>query len=284
MSTIKELEEQYKGYHLEEYFQVILPFAKNAIQIELTQLDSIGIGMSKMGGRPDLPKSVEWLVNEETGNPLTFIAQINLAEAVPYDSEHLLPKEGMLYFFYDIDEFTWGYDPKDKPTSKVYYYDGELSELENKQIPADKKDDEDFYFSSASITFKKMINLPAIESDAVSYKMEDKGYDAYFDLKAEEEDMSNKLLGHSDIIQNGMELQCELVTNGLYCGDSSGYNDPRRKVLEANIDNWTLLFQVDSNDECEMMWGDLGRLYYWIKKEDLKNKNFDAVWTILQCG
>ncbi|KMV74442.1 hypothetical protein FSCG_02162 [Fusobacterium vincentii 4_1_13] len=31
------------------------------------------------------------------------------------------------------------------------------------------------------------------------------------------------------------------------------------------------------------MFGDCGYIYFWIKKEDLKSKNFDNVWLILQC-
>jgi uncharacterized protein YwqG len=93
----------------------------------------------------------------------------------------------------------------------------------------------------------------------------------------------NKLLGYSDNIQNEMELECELVTNGLYCGDLSGYNDPRAKALEPNAKNWKLLLQIDSNEENEMMWGDCGRLYFWIKQDDLLNKQFDKSWFSLQC-
>ena len=52
-----------------------------------------------------------------------------------------------------------------------------------------------------------------------------------------------------------MELECELVTNGLYVGDPSGYNDPRAKELEKNVNDWTLLLQVDSDHEkTGMMW------------------------------
>ena len=82
-----------------------------------------------------------------------------------------------------------------------------------------------------------------------------------------------------------MELECELVTNGLYCGDETGYNVPKAKGLQKNKDNWTLLLQVDSNyEEAGMIWGDAGRLYFWIKKEDLKNKKFDKCWLISQCS
>lgn len=33
-----------------------------------------------------------------------------------------------------------------------------------------------------------------------------------------------------------------------------------------------------------MMWGDVGRLYYWIRREDLAQRRFDKVWLVLQCG
>jgi uncharacterized protein YwqG len=32
-----------------------------------------------------------------------------------------------------------------------------------------------------------------------------------------------------------------------------------------------------------MMWGDVGKLYYLMNSEDLRNRNFDAAWMILQC-
>ncbi len=34
-----------------------------------------------------------------------------------------------------------------------------------------------------------------------------------------------------------MELECQLVANGLYCGDSSGYEDPGRMSLEKSDDH-----------------------------------------------
>jgi len=55
-----------------------------------------------------------------------------------------------------------------------------------------------------------------------------------------------------------LELECQLVTNGLYLGDLSGYKDPRRKELEPGADDWTLLIQIDSDDKAKMMWGDGG--------------------------
>ena len=33
-----------------------------------------------------------------------------------------------------------------------------------------------------------------------------------------------------------------------------------------------------------IMFGDCEHIYFWIIKQDLKERNFDKVWLILQCG
>ncbi len=84
--------------------------------------------------------------------------------------------------------------------------------------------------------------------------------------------------------KSDMQLEAQLVMNGLYCGNSSGYQDPRRKQLEDGADDWVLLLQLDSDDTGGFMWGDLGMLYYWIRSGDLAERRFDRVWMTLQCG
>ena len=32
------------------------------------------------------------------------------------------------------------------------------------------------------------------------------------------------------------------------------------------------------------MLGDVGNLYFYIRKQDLAERNFDKVWLVLQCG
>ncbi len=80
-----------------------------------------------------------------------------------------------------------------------------------------------------------------------------------------------------------MDLECQLVSNGIYLGDSKYIKDPKAKELEKGRDEWVMLLQLDSDDQTEMMWGDVGMLYFWIKKSDLASKNFDNCWMILQC-
>lgn len=44
---------------------------------------------------------------------------------------------------------------------------------------------------------------------------------------------------------------------------------------------------ADEPDELQedigMMWGDAGRLYWWIRDADLRNGEWDDSWFVLQC-
>ncbi len=50
--------------------------------------------------------------------------------------------------------------------------------------------------------------------------------------------------------------------------------------------DWILLLQVDTDDDSDgpgWMWGDCGRIYFWIRRQDLAARRFDRAWTVLQC-
>jgi uncharacterized protein YwqG len=90
--------------------------------------------------------------------------------------------------------------------------------------------------------------------------------------------------GNPHEIQGDMRLECQLVTNGLYCGDPSGYQDPRRKLLEPGAADWELLLQIDSDpDRLGWLWGDNGRVYFWLRRQDLATLDCENAWAILQC-
>jgi uncharacterized protein YwqG len=51
------------------------------------------------GGRPTLPECFEWPRSNKNGRPMCFIAQINLDELPDFSERHLLPLNGMIFFF-----------------------------------------------------------------------------------------------------------------------------------------------------------------------------------------
>ncbi len=268
----------------------LFPFMTNAIIMDPVPKDDrlIAVGKSKLGGCPDLPPQVEWSCSQITGKPLSFICQINFAETKPFDLHNELPDSGMLYFYCDTDPQTipWGFDMTDADGFAVRYYDADPAQLKRVSPPDDLLE-EGTVFGSAALSFHSRIELPNSESDL--YDMIDIPADAKaalwekIDMDVEDETVF-KLLGHSDNIQGGMEFECEVVANGISAGDPGGYGEAERLGLRKNASRWMLLLQIDSDDELGMMWGDVGRLYLWIDKNDLKERRFEKAWLILQCG
>lgn len=97
---------------------------------------------------------------------------------------------------------------------------------------------------------------------------------------------TSKLLGWPNTIQGPMEYECEAVSRGLYCGEPQEISAELRAEIEQASQDWLLLFQMGTveHDDFELMFGDVGHIYYWIKKQDLAAGNFNNVWLILQCS
>lgn len=140
-------------------------------------------------------------------------------------------------------------------------------------------------FTPAVLRASQELTPPAWESyDVAQLDMPEALFSSYADLTAERPyETTHQLLGNPDPIQNDMQLECQLVTNGVDCGGDYT-KDSRVGVLSAGAAKWRLLLQVDSDESIGMMWGDLGRLYYWIHEDDLRQRAWDHSWLILQCG
>lgn len=255
--------------------------ARNSIRIIASPTEAISIGASKLGGLPDLPDEIEWPTHNNV--PLGFIGQINLAEAVPFDLANELPKTGMLYFFYDGQQQAWGFDPKDSGSSRVLFYDGQSSALKRRKSPDGLPAESDFLLQA--VAFEAEPRLPAWQSIPIDQlQLTEDESDRYLKLldSIRPTIPLHWLLGYPNQVQGDMQLECQLVTNGLYCGDPSGYRDPRAAILEKTATDWRLLLQVDSDDH-SMTWGDVGHIFFWIRKQDLAERDFSKCWLILQC-
>ena len=216
------------------------------------------VGASKLGGAPDVRSGFAW--PQRAGRPLQFLAQVNLADVARFPCASDLPSSGLLSFFYDAAEMPWGFDPKDRG-SWVVRYEGDAAAFRSMEPPADA-------FVECVLEASEVETLPPDDQE------EGGGEDG----------PQHRLLGHPSPIQGEMELECQLASNGVYVGDPSGYEGPRAKALAAGAADWRLLLQLDSDDDAAMMWGDLGRLYFWITGDALRRRAFDECWMVLQCS
>lgn len=277
IQTKEQFENFFKQFNLNALWKSFESKLKSEIRIETIPKNEIALGKSKFGGLPDLPKNIDWF-KETSGKSLSFIAQLNLEEIQGFNNSESLPKKGMLYIFYSAAQEAWGYDYKDKDKFKVYC-SLDTTNLEPKLVPSDLEDYDTYM--SCELNFSQSYSLPEGKNDFVMKTLNTDEQEIYRLLKYPV--TNHKIFGYANSIQGEMELECQLVTNGIYCGDPSGYQDPKRKELEKDAKDWLLLLQVDTDEKAHMMWGDCGRLYFWIKKTDLEKLNFEDTWVILQC-
>jgi len=107
------------------------------------------VGSSKLLGNPDVCEGFDWpRADDDDGNEylLDFLCQINCAQAAPYDKDGLLPKTGMLYFFYDLEEAPYRGD------AEVVYYDGDMDRI----YPMALLDDDEIGRMEQQITFENV--------------------------------------------------------------------------------------------------------------------------------
>lgn len=286
------------GVEKVDYIEEAKKIKLNSIKInfDVENTEKISIGASKFGGRPDLPEDFKWYYFSGwspfddciKNRPLSFLAQINCEEVKKYDLDNRLPETGMLYFFYDLETMTWGDSPEEQDSAKVYYYSGNISKLVRADYPEDMP--EKYRLPSIKLTFESEENIPDYEEiEDICNIYDSAGYEIYDEFKYKgnmNPDFSNKLLGYADSIQGSMIHQCEEVSRKIYCGGKLDITPEEQEEIKAHKSEWKLLFQLGtvSKGDFELMFGDCGEIYFYIKEEDLKNKNFENVWLILQCG
>ena len=182
---------------MDELIRAIQAMERGSIRLTIGGQAEPRTGASRFGGVPDVPADFVWPVFETATydddqvrpRPLTFLAQFDCEALAFCDKDHLLPRAGVLSFFYELGSQRWGFDPADAGCARVFWFPGR---------------------------------------------------------------------------------------------DALALAEARRRSVE----NWQLLFQLDTvaDNGFELMFGDCGRVYFYIPKEDLTARRFDRVWLILQCG
>lgn len=228
-------------------------------------------GITRFGGLPDvLPK---WVWPEYHGLALPFVGQINLAEVASYSTISPLPDSGILSFFFDVDAFfeTW---PRNAATWKVEYI--EHAPSTSQYIALSEMICPKSTYHPCAVICSLEWTLPhydpydptSLQRLGLSQPLTEEEMWAYFRLQvalAEQEEAKyhtplHRFLGHPDPVQVDMHAG-----------------------LEGEASDWLLLFQMDSDGLPGTDWGDTGRIYYWIRKQDALRRDFSQVQLIVQC-
>jgi uncharacterized protein YwqG len=242
---------------------------------------ALATGASKLGGAPDLPHGAQWPSGK--GAPLSFIAQIRLEDVHAFAAASALPPAGLLSFFYDAKQSTYGADPADRGGWQVIFTPpSQAASLARVAPPLGLPTSA--WFTACALSFSEEATLPAqlaLDASTVAWTASDQtAYEQFlttFTAQADPKQPRNRLLGHPDTIQDDMRIECQLAANGV-----SDANDPRAKALQPGALNWRLLLQVDSDFHAGMRWSDAGMLYFWIEDAALRAGKFDNTWAVLQ--
>jgi uncharacterized protein YwqG len=228
--------------------------------------------------------------------PLTFIAQINLAEAWHAGSlDPDFPKYGLLSIFYDTLEEPWGFDPADHVGSAVLFHMTDAAQLTRREPPTELTAIERYAPLMPLVCQAQpcLTPLPVNTARFANLNFDEKTADAIHNWWSEDDRMygseggadwkCHRVGGWPTPIQGDMQTECALVAAGHYCGSGDAYSAAETKAVRATADEWLLLAQIGTDGGAQMMWGDNGQLYVWIRRKDLVARRFEAARLILQC-
>jgi uncharacterized protein YwqG len=215
----------------------------------------------------------------DDGTPLCLVGQLNCDQINATFGEPVLPDGSLLTFFYDAEEQrAWGFDPGDSQYWKVVVSD--LASATAVEAP-----DGATTFNSLQMNAQRVLTVPALWEpplEALRAADDDGVWVIFNKLDRRDEAPNHRVFGWPEPMQNPMQLECQLVSNGIYMGGRYDHQDPRVEGLRAGASDWLLLWQIDSDDDVGWMWGDVGTMYYWIRRDDLAAGEFDRVWMVLQ--
>ena len=252
---------------------LVAPLASPAVHL----VKSPDTTSSSLGGIAVLPAPIAW--PSKAGKPLTLLASLDLASLHQTLPLAWLPASGHLLFFYDVDNQPWGFDPNDRGSWAVVFVreDVRLSDggPAHRRLPRR-------YLSLQKINTYPSWQRPQVAAlgltDAESESLIELSTAVYHDVPC------HQVGGFTNPIQaDEMEIECQLASHGVYCGEPSVYNAPEFSRLRDGAGDWRLLLQLDSDDDLGVMWGDGGILYFWIREQDARAARFENAWVVLQC-
>jgi uncharacterized protein YwqG len=256
--------------------EALKPLARPAIVLE----DASGRMVLRLGGSPRLPASIAW--PDRKGRPLSFVAELDLAALRAVGGPDWLPASGVLHLFFDAEDEPWGFDPADHDGWKVLLTDGVAAGTR----PPPPGLSRDRIFAPVLLAGRSALTYPTTErvtlSPEVGRAFDFETVQAFMDAELGD-GPRHQVSGYPGPIQgDGMELEAQLASNGIYMGGPDSYSDERIAALEPGAADWRLLLQVDSDDSAGIMWGDTGTLYVWVREQDARAGDFSRVWMIVQ--
>jgi uncharacterized protein YwqG len=278
MLTRERMRELIEEHGLSDRADEIMADMRPSIHLTLrydVEEADIPVGASKMGGSPDVPADFEWPTwNDQY---LSFIAQIRLSDAKPFDLEGLLPETGILYFFYENFQFleSNSWSQASGPYKTIYVSD-ETIPLQQMTHPISVYQYVDNWFNEPWSQQTEVYTACLIEFE--------QEWTELVSHKTSFPPVNGQKWGFWNVIYHELAQPMHRLL-GVE-NDIQGHNDMMERASELSKrgtpEDWTLLAQFDSgysgHTKPGFQWVDDGLIYFWIHKDDLKIRRFDRIW------
>jgi uncharacterized protein YwqG len=245
---------------------------------------------TRLGGLPLVEPGFVW-PRTVAGRPLSLIGQLNCDEVNIASGCDVLPAGVLLAFFFEaVEQSGWGFDPADDQHWRVVRINAAAAGPA--QVP-----DGAVSFSSRAVVLRRVLTVPNVREPPVHamWVADRAGVNAvYKDLRLLSAELDqefsagdrpgHRVFGWPDLMQNPMQLDCQLASHGIYIGGLDGRHGPRVEDLRSGAADWMLLLQIDTDRDLGWSWGDAGTIYYWIRRQDLAAGEFGRTWMMLQSG
>jgi uncharacterized protein YwqG len=240
---------------------------KPFVEIKTKAESNLPLWQSKFGGFPFFPKDLQY-PRDSKGQAMFLLAQLNFDEIPKMQS---FPETGILQFYISGESDIYGAcfeNPARQDDFRVLYF-SEVTKDESLLVtnfdflpksallPIEKESSLTFNLRYAPLSVgdfqfeSRILNLNPSKSKYEFYKDYEKVYGEYEKLFHSE---GHKISGYPYFTQN----------------------DPRELATNRDKD-YILLFQMDTDDEAGIMWGDCGVANFFISEQDLANKDFSRV-------
>ncbi len=244
----------------------VKPYIKITAQVQ----ENLSLWQSKFAGVPYLPKNVQY-PRGINGQAMFLLAQINFAELPPIAP---YPQTGILQFYIIGDDDLHGLNLEDMTKQQGFrvLYFRVITQDESNLVT-------DFNF------LPRFESLPLFDPCALSFERESGP------ISADDYQFEARILGG-----DGPESRDELyeiydVYQELFPSDGhkiGGYpcfaqHDPRAQEKYQDK-GYVLLFQMDTDLESRIMWGDAGVASFFIQEENLRKRDFSRILYSWDCS
>ena len=245
---------------MEPFRAKLLETRQNFIRATAEKTRATKPWQSKVGGQPYLPKGSAW-PSASDGRELFFLAQINFAEM---PSLPPFPGQGIVQFFI-LDDDLYGMDFDDgekQDTFRVLFHPEVVqNEAVLQSAPAMLRDYDELPHHPDEC-YPLRFSLEEEVAAITDYRFDQLfGADFFRQFGAKEWDIMDEF---------GKAVRPQGHKIGGYAYFTQ--DDPRRAD-----DPMLLLFQLDSDEPMDLMWGDMGVGHFFIREKDLVARDFSRV-------